>query len=46
MAKLSDEGWSFVKVSGSAKVLVVGDWLDMTCSGTSDSGTYCSETDS
>jgi len=31
MAKVEDEGWSFVEVSGSTKVLVVGDWLDMTC---------------
>jgi len=34
MAKLEDEGWSFMEVSGSAIVLVVGDLLDMTCSGT------------
>jgi len=40
-----------VEVSGSAIVLVAGDWLDMTYSvtdgsGTSDSGTDCSEIDS
>jgi len=34
MAKLDDEGWSITEVSGSAKVLVVDDWLFMVCSET------------
>jgi len=33
MARLEDEGWSFIEVSGSTMVLAVGDWLFMTCSG-------------
>jgi len=31
MARLDDEGWSIIEVSGSAKVLVVDDWLFMVC---------------
>jgi len=46
MAKLEDEGWSFMVVSGSAMVLVAGDWLEMTCSGTTSSETGCSGTTS
>ena len=43
MAKLEDEGWSIIEVSGSLKVLVVSCWLRMICSGTLSSGTSCSE---
>jgi len=43
MARLEDEGWSFIEVSGSAMVLVVGDWLYMTCSGTTSSGKVVQE---
>jgi len=32
MDKLDDEDWSFTEVSGSTNVLVVDDWLFMTCS--------------
>jgi len=39
MARLDDEGWSITKVSGSAKVLVVNDWLFMVCSKTLSLGT-------
>jgi len=46
MAKLEDECWSFVEVLGSTMVLVESDWLDMTCSGTTSSGTGCSGTPS
>jgi len=46
MARLEDEGWSFIEVSGSVEVLVVGFWLSMTYSGTLSSGTSCLETTS
>jgi len=32
MAKFEDEGWSLIEVAGSAKMLVVDDWLFMVCS--------------
>jgi len=38
------KGWSFIEVSGSVEVLVVGCWLSMTCSRTLSSGTSCSGT--
>ena len=46
MARLEDDGLSFIKVSGSVEVLVLGCWLSMTCLGTFSSGTSCSETTS
>jgi len=46
MDRLEDEGWSFIEVSGSVGVLVVGVWLSMTCSETLSSGTSCSATTS
>jgi len=46
MARLEDEGWSFIEVSGSIEVLVVGCLLSMTCSWTLSSGTNCSGTTS
>jgi len=42
---LEEEGWSFVFISGSTIVLVAGDWLKVTCSGTDGLGTSCSGTD-
>jgi len=43
MARFEDECLSFIEVSGSLEVLVVGCWLRMICSGTLSSRTSCSE---